>query len=131
MSQWTAEQKKKKSNTKVKRIVGFNIFVLGPHCMACGILVLQPKIELGSSAVKHRFLTTGLPGNSLLVFSLYGDCQYNTGYRHSFCVSMDIEFGHISFRIILPSICEKVIRKLLNECFKQFEATSKWIFWQF
>ena len=36
-----------------------------PHRTACGILVPQPGIKPGSTAVKALVLTTGPPGNSL------------------------------------------------------------------
>ena len=43
------------------------IFFLWPHNKACGILVPRPGIELRPS-VKHRVLSTGMPGNSLCLF---------------------------------------------------------------
>ena len=44
--------------------INFVLF-FGPHCAACEVLVLQPGIEPGSTAVKVQVLTTGPPGNSL------------------------------------------------------------------
>ena len=37
-----------------------------PHLLACRILVSQPWIEPRPQQLKHRVLTTGLPGNSFL-----------------------------------------------------------------
>ena len=42
-------------------------FFLLPCCMACGILVPQPGMEPGPSELRVQSLTTGPPGNSLLI----------------------------------------------------------------
>ena len=39
------------------------------HPVACGILVLRPELETASLALGGRFLTSGLPGKSLRLYS--------------------------------------------------------------
>ena len=47
------------------------LFFFWPCCMVCGILVPQPATEPGPQQWKCWVLTTGLPGNSLYVPSLF------------------------------------------------------------
>ena len=44
--------------------------ILAIGCMACGILVPQPEIELRPWQWKHWVLTIGLPGNFPTIFCL-------------------------------------------------------------
>ena len=44
----------------------FCLFVFWLHRMACRIFMSPPGIEPGPQQQKHRVLTTGLPGNSIM-----------------------------------------------------------------
>ena len=57
------------------------VFSCGTRCcpVACGILVPQPRIEPVSPALEGRFLTTGLPGKSLLLMA-YGYSQVSASF---------------------------------------------------
>ena len=51
------------STKEMRRRISFSIFGC-THSMACGILVLQPGMELVPPALEGRVLITGLPGKS-------------------------------------------------------------------
>ena len=46
-------------------------FIFWPHRTACGISVLQPRIEPGPRQWKRWILTTRPPGNSLYTLNIY------------------------------------------------------------
>ena len=63
----------------------------------CGILVPQPGIELGPSAVNCRVLTTGPPGKSLFIDS-YIDRYLD---KFSFLLQEEITYGYFHHKLFL------------------------------